>query len=159
LRLDDWLFLSAFQEWAAAAQRRVDPVLRDLCDRITRRRLFKTVRITTDARHRAYTQAIQTVQGQLRHLGFDPQYYLLEDDATDLPYRDLAYSDRLGRAPEDIGLARNGVIAGYMSERTVSPLIDSIRNEPRKIHRLCFPAEVRAVVERRLKPFISMERP
>jgi HD superfamily phosphohydrolase len=159
LRLDDWLFLSAFQEWAAASPRRVDPVLRDLCDRISRRRLFKTVRVTSDARHRAYTQAIQAVQGQLREHGFDPQYYLLEDDATDLPYRDLAYDDRLGRAPEDIGLARNGVIAGYMSERTVSPLIDSIRNEPRKIHRLCFPSEVRTMVERRLKPFISMERP
>jgi HD superfamily phosphohydrolase len=158
LRLDDWLFLSAFKEWAEAPARQVDPILKDLCDRITWRRLFKTVRLTADTKHRAYTQAIQALQAQLRERGFDPQYYLLEDDATDLPYRDLAYSDRLGRAPEDIGLARNGIIAGYMSERTVSPLIDSIRNEPRKIHRLCFPAEMRAVVERRLRPFISHER-
>ena len=88
----------------------------------------------------------------------DPRYYLLEDDATDLPYRDVAYSDRLGRAPEDIGLSRGGIIAGYMSERTISPLIDSIRNEPRQIHRLCFPGELRAVVEKRLRPFISSER-
>ena len=83
---------------------------------------------------------------------------MLEAAATALPYRDLAYSDRLGRAPEDIGLARGGVIANYMSERSVSPLIDSIRNEPRKIHRLCFPAEMRADVERRLRPFVSHER-
>jgi hypothetical protein len=45
-----------------------------------------------------------------------------------------------------------------MSERSVSPLIDSIRNESRQIHRLCFPGEMRAVVEKRLKPFISSER-
>jgi HD superfamily phosphohydrolase len=157
-RLDDWLFLSAFQEWSVAAPGDVDPILRDLCDRITRRRLFKTVRITSDTRHRAYAQALQSLQGLFRERGLDPQYYLLEDDATDLPYRDIAYSDRLGRAPEDIGLARNGLIAGYMSERTVSPLIDSIRNEPRKIHRLCFPSEMRALVERRLRSFIAHER-
>jgi HD superfamily phosphohydrolase len=156
--LDDWLFLSAFQGWAAAPSRHVDPILRDLCDRITRRRLFKTVRITADTRHRAYTQALAGLQAQFVKRGFDPQYYMLEDDATDLPYRDLAYSDRLGRAPEDIGLSRDGVIAGYMSERTVSPLIDSIRNEPRKIHRLCFPEEMRPVVERRMRPFVAHER-
>ena len=157
-RLDDWLFLSAFQEWATSPPGRVEPVLRDLCDRITRRRLFKTVRVTADTRHRAYNQALQALQAQFRQRGFDPQYYLLEDDATDLPYRDIAYADRMGQAPEDIGLARHGSIAGYMSERTVSPLIDSIRNEPRKIHRLCFPAETRQLVERRLRPFISHER-
>jgi HD superfamily phosphohydrolase len=158
LRLDDWLFLSAFQEWASAPRAAVDPILRDLCDRITRRRLFKTVRITTDTPQRAYSQALQALQEIFRARGFDPHYYLLEDDATDLPYRDLAYSDRLGQAPEDIGLARGGTIAGYMSERSVSPLIDSIRNESRQIHRLCFPGEMRAVVEKRLKPFISSER-
>jgi HD superfamily phosphohydrolase len=156
--LDDWLFLSAFQEWAMAPPGRVDPVLRDLCARITARRLFKTVRITSDTRHRAYTQGLQALQTMFRGRGFDPHYYLLEDDATDLPYRDVAYADRMGRAPEDIGLARDGSIAGYMSERTVSPLIDSIRNEPRKIHRLCFPAEMRRTVEQKLRLFISHER-
>src|SRR3989442_8767395 len=76
---------------------------------------------------------------------------LLEDDATDLPYRDLAYSDRMGTAPEDIGLAGRGRIVGYMSERSVSPLIDSIRNEPRKLQRLCFPEAMRRAIERPLK--------
>lgn len=158
LRLDDWLFLSAFQEWAAAPAARIDAILRDLCDRITRRRLFKTVRLGPDTRHRAWGQALQGLHAEFRERGFDPRYYLLEDDATDLPYRDLAYSDRMGRAPEDIGLSRHGTIAGYMSERSVSPLIDSIRNEPRQIHRLCFPGEMRTVVEKRLRPFISSER-
>ena len=158
LRLDDWLFLSAFQEWAAAPPGRIDPVLRDLCDRITRRRLFKTVRLRPDTRHRAWGQALSDLKDFVRGRGFDPRYYLLEDDATDLPYRDLAYSDRLGRAPEDIGLSRHGAIVGYMSERTISPLIDSIRNEPRQIHRLCFPGEMRTAVEKRLRPFISSER-
>jgi HD superfamily phosphohydrolase len=158
LRLDDWLFLSAFQEWSLAPVDRVDAVLRDLCDRITRRHLFKTVRLTTGTRHKAFGQAIEELNDLFRKKGFDPRYYLLEDDATDLPYRDLAYSDRMGTAPEDIGLAVRGRIVGYMSERTVSPLIDSIRNEPRKLQRLCFPEAMRAVVERRLKPFIASER-
>src|SRR5262245_15410596 len=158
LRLDDWLFLSAFQAWSLAPKGRVDPVLRDLCDRITRRRLFKTVRLTPDARHKAFGQAIADLSDLFRRSGFDPRYYLLEDDATDLPYRDLAYSDRMGTAPEDIGLAVKGRIVGYMSERRVSPLIDSIRNEPRKLLRLCFPESLRAVVERRLKPFMAGER-
>ena len=158
LRLDDWLFLSAFQEWAAAPAGRIDAILRDLCDRITRRKLFKTVRLGPDTRHRAWGQALQGLQGVFRERGYDPRYYLLEDDATDLPYRDLAYSDRMGRAPEDIGLSRHGTIAGYMSERSISPLIDSIRNEPRQIHRLCFPGEMRTIVEKRLRPFISSER-
>jgi len=158
LRLDDWLFLSAFQEWAAAPVGRIDPILRDLCDRITRRRLFKTVRLRPDIPNRAWGQALSGLQALFRERRIDPRYYLLEDDATDLPYRDLAYSDRLGRAPEDIGLSLHGKIAGYMSERTISPLIDSIRNESRQIHRLCFPAEMRTAVEKRLRPFISSER-
>jgi HD superfamily phosphohydrolase len=158
LRLDDWLFLSAFQEWAAAPAGRIDPILRDLCDRISRRRLFKTVRLGPDTRQRAWGQALQGLQAVFRERRLDPRYYLLEDDATDLPYRDVAYSDRLGRAPEDIGLSKHGTIAGYMSERSVSPLIDSIRNEPRQIHRLCFPEEMRTIVEKRLRPFISSER-
>jgi len=158
LRLDDWLFLSAFQEWALAPQGKVDPILRDLCDRITRRHLFKTVRLTADTRHKAFGQAIEELNGQFRRKGFDPRYYLLEDDASDLPYRDLAYSDRMGTAPEDIGLAVRGRIVGYMSERGVSPLIDSIRNEPRKLQRLCFPSAMRSTVERRLKAFIASER-
>ncbi len=64
----------------------------------------------------------------------------------------------MGTAPEDIGLAIRGRVAGYMSERAISPLIDSIRNEPRKLRRLCFPQEMRTLVERRLRPFISLER-
>ncbi|HYV20374.1 MAG TPA: HD domain-containing protein [Verrucomicrobiae bacterium] len=158
LRLDDWLFLSAFQEWAAAPAGRIDPILRDLCDRITRRRLFKTVRLRPDTGNRAWGAALSDLEELFRARRLDPRYYLLEDDATDLPYRDLAYSDRLGRAPEDIGLSRGGAIAGYMSERTISPLIDSIRNEPRQIHRLCFPGEMRTAVEKRLRPFVSSER-
>jgi hypothetical protein len=158
LRLDDWLFLSAFQEWSLAPPGAVDPILRDLCERITRRRLFKTARVTPEARHKAFSQALQGLMAIFRKRGFDPRYYLLEDDASDLPYRDLAYSDRMGTAPEDIGLAVRGRIIGYMSERSISPLIDSIRNEPRKLQRLCFPADMRADVERRLRPFLSNER-
>ena len=107
---------------------------------------------------KAFGKAVQELLPQFRARGFDPTYYLLEDDASDLPYRDLAYSDRMGTAPEDIGLSIRGKIVGYMSERAISPLIDSIRNEPRKLHRLCFPAEMRTIVERRLKPFIAHER-
>jgi HD superfamily phosphohydrolase len=136
LRLDDWLFLSAFAEWSAAPRGAVDPILGDLCRRITRRCLFKTVRVICDTRHKAFGQALDGLTGRFRREGYDPRYYLLEDDATDLPYRDLAYSDRMGTAPEDIGLATRGIIVGYMSERRISPLIDSIRNEPRKLQRL-----------------------
>ena len=157
-RLDDWLFLSAFKEWSVAPSGSVDPILADLCDRITRRHLFKTVRLNAPTRQRAFREALQGLLPRFRARGFDPRYYLLEDDATDLPYRDLAYTDRLGTAPEDIGLSIRGKIVGYMSERANSPLIDSIRNEPRKLHRLCFPAEMRTEVERRLRPFISHER-
>jgi HD superfamily phosphohydrolase len=159
LRLDDWLFLSAFAEWSATPRGALDPILGDLCRRITRRKLFKTVRVTCDTRHKTFGQALDGLTGLFRKEGYDPRYYLLEDDATDLPYRDLAYSDRMGTAPEDIGLAIRGTIVGYMSERRISPLIDSIRNEPRKLQRLCFPEEMRTVVERRLKPFIAKERP
>ncbi|MFQ5878309.1 MAG: HD domain-containing protein [Acidobacteriota bacterium] len=158
LRLDDWLILSSFAQWATARAGAVDPILRDLCARITRRRLFKTVRVTNDTRHRSFGQALDSLNDLFRGKGLDPRYYLLGDDATDLPYRDLAYADRMGTAPEDIGLSIRGRVVGYMSERTISPLIDSIRNEPRRIQRLCFPERMRALVERRLRPFIAQER-
>ncbi len=158
LRLDDWLFLSAFAEWSVAPAEAVDPILRDLCGRIVNRKLFKTVRLSAEAKQKGFSQAMTSLAETFRRRGLDPRYYLLDDDATDLPYRDLAYADRMGTAPEDIGLARGGRIVAYLSERAVSPLIDSIRNEPRRLQRLCFPGAMRREVERRLKPFISSER-
>src|SRR5260370_40427788 len=66
------------------SQRSSDPVLSDLIQRIEGRRLFKAIDLDMpEAERKYFLDAARTV---VERGGFAPEYYFIEDRATDVPY-------------------------------------------------------------------------
>lgn len=63
-----------------------DPILRDLCERLLYRRLFKTVRVDNAP------IAAKTARAAVEKAGFDPKYYLHEVSTSDMHTSDLEQS-------------------------------------------------------------------
>jgi hypothetical protein len=145
---------TCFGQWQ---REKSDEVLSDLCRRYAERDLFKTV-LLDPAKIRdglRYADAIQSLRAEMQRAGFDGKYYLAADSAEDLPYRDMAWYVAKDKKPEDIWLSENGVATEPLSNPTVSPLIDSVRNIQVVTQRICFPAEVRDLVKKYLAEYLT----
>lgn len=140
LQVDDSDVVFHLKHW----QRASDALLADLSRRFVERRLFKAIDLDMPADERegfikAARQAV--VRG-----GFDPDYYFVEDRATDVPY----YSYYTGEGAEE--RARIYVEDGYARPqiREISEISEAVRGLRRgyELHRVCFPAEVKDQVYR-----------
>jgi hypothetical protein len=132
LELDDVVLMFAIRQWAESP----DPILRDLCRRLLRGRIFATLEIDL----RRYLELQEELHRLAAKRGFDPEYYLEIDSASDNPYTD-AYlvGERVGVVPPNIFLVDDG---GLVELSTVSELIAAIRNKEIGTSRLCFPEEL-----------------
>jgi len=137
LKLDDVTLLSAFREWANSQ----DEILSDLCRRLNRRRLFKTLEIQPECYH----QKKAKIENLAKRAGFEPKYYIALDRPTDHPYIDDYFR---GEAGENIFLVDDNLNLIELAE--YSELIDAIRNKTFGINRLCFPEELRESITRLL---------
>jgi HD superfamily phosphohydrolase len=80
LAVDDHDLFTAIKQWRTSP----DPVLADLCDRFINRRLLKPLfRVPNEERSIPDLTAVKEV---LYKKGWDPDYYLVVDDAKDLGY-------------------------------------------------------------------------
>lgn len=154
LQLDDFFMMTCFKEWSADSN--VDLTLSDLCKRVVNRQLFKTTLVdpTKIKDMLKYTSAVSALKEAMTKSGFDPRYYLASDTAEDFPYKDIMFYLSQGKS-EDIWLAENGVVTQGLSDPTISPMIDSIRNTRIAVQRLCFPKEVQELVETCLKDYLT----
>ncbi|MCC6665110.1 MAG: HD domain-containing protein [Polyangiaceae bacterium] len=85
LTLDDALLWTAIAEWQTAA----DPVLGDLCQRMVKRQLFKTLELYgSDAEPDSRRELLERAREVARHAGLDPDVYVGLDCASDLPFDD-----------------------------------------------------------------------
>src|SRR5687767_15780411 len=79
--------------------------------------------------------------------GFDPDYYFIEDRASDVPY--YSYYETEKSEPK----THIYVESGYASPqiREISEVSDVVRGlqHPYELHRVCFPAEVKTRSEER----------
>lgn len=146
LLLDDHLVSASISAW----QEDRDPVLADLCRRVSRRDLFKSVELVdaqiADAPE--YQAALAALQEHCkRNTGFDPRYYLADDSAQDLPYAKY-------QAPEEIWVSQEGKARSTLSE--ISPLIQAISNAPVVTRRLCYPRELHEAVVKHLQTFVAL---
>lgn len=155
LRLDDEFMLTCFRLWADAEHE--DDVLKNLCGRLTRRELFKTAVIDSEKTMDGlkYSAAIEKLKNAAQAEGFDPRYFLAFDSAEDFPYKDMFWFVAKNKSPEDIWLAENGEGKKPLSDPTISPVIDSVRNTPITTHRLCFPKELKSLVKEHLQAYLS----
>jgi HD superfamily phosphohydrolase len=140
LEMDDSDVIFHMKQW----QRSSDAVLSDLSQRFVGRRLFKAIDLDMpeDERKEFLDEARQAiVKG-----GFLPEYYFIEDRASDVPY--YGYYTPEGVEPR----TRIYVEDGYAHPRIreISEVSEAVRGLGRgyELHRICFPAEVKQEVYR-----------
>jgi len=154
LLLDDDFMIACFGFWSSSPAE--DETLKDLCARFMTRDLFKTAVIDPEKikDELKFADAITELKRVMGEQGFNPQYYLASDNAEDFPYKDMAWFVTKSKSPEDIWLAERGEAKQPLSNPTVSPLIDSLRNAPVVTRRLCFPKELKPLIRKHLQPFL-----
>jgi HD superfamily phosphohydrolase len=140
LQVDDSDVIFHLKQW----QRSADPILKDLSNRFVERRLFKAIDLDMPENERA--EFIEAARAVVTRCDFDPDYYFIEDRATDVPY----YGYYTGEGAEPRG--RIYVEDGYARPqiREISEVSEAVRGLRRgyELHRICFPAEVKDEVYR-----------
>jgi len=138
LEVDDSDFIFHVKQW----QQSDDAILRDLSRRFVSRRLFKAVDLDMPENDRE--QFLSGAREAVRAAGFDPDYYFIEDKASDVPY--YSYYAATQTEPK----ARIYVESGYARPRLreiteVSNVVRGLQHGY-ELHRVCFPAEVKTEV-------------
>ncbi|MBK8316749.1 MAG: HD domain-containing protein [Acidobacteria bacterium] len=131
LKFDDHDVMFHIKQWT----RESDPILRDLAGRFMQRRLFKVIDIDDD--ENARKAFVEDAREKVSQLGFDPEYYLVADRASDIPYYSYYRPEGKGR----IHVERDGRI---MDIADVSDVVRGMKGYA--LHRLCFPAEAASLI-------------
>jgi HD superfamily phosphohydrolase len=128
LKLDEAVILYYFQQW----QEEEDDILRDLCSRFVHRRLFQYVEFSpTNEQMKKLVELTLLFQ----KAGIDPEYYLVVDSSSDLPYDFYRPGEEGERLPIYL-LMPNGELRELSRE---SVLVDAISGKRRTDHKLYFP--------------------
>lgn len=139
LELDDFDVMFSIKRW----QHDADPILSDLSSRFLCRRLFKAfdLDMPADEREDFVTQA----RAAVAEAGFDPAYYFIEDKAGN-----AAYSFYGGNKAEKKNLIFVEDGFSRPAIREISSVSAAVRGlqEGYRIHRICFPGEVKAKIEK-----------
>ncbi|MBS2771391.1 HD domain-containing protein [Anoxybacillus rupiensis] len=128
LKLDEAVILYYFQQW----QDEKDEILRDLCRRFVHRRLFKYVEFSPTNEQ---MKKLMELTALFKKAGIDPDYYLVVDSSSDLPYDFYRPGEEGERLPIYL-LMPNGELRELSRE---SVLVDAISGKRRTDHKLYFP--------------------
>jgi len=154
LRFDDHDVMFHLKQWTMES----DKILRDLSRRFIERRLFKAIDLPADPRAR--TAAIATARQVVSRLGYDPDYYLIEDRTGDVPFYNYyqAESTPAAMAESPAASSSDGRASGarrllieapdrrgqLVDIAEVSAVVRGMRGY--ELHRLCFPAEAAVAI-------------
>lgn len=140
LSMDDSDVIFHMKQW----QKSSDPVLSDLSRRFVNRHLFKAIDLDMPENERK--DFLAAARSVVEQAGFAPDYYFIEDRASDVPY--YGYYTGEGVEPR----TRIYVEDGYAHPRIceISEVSEVVRGLRRgyELHRVCFPAEVKDEVYR-----------
>jgi HD superfamily phosphohydrolase len=138
LEIDDSDVLFHVKQW----QRSDDQILSDLSRRFVARRLFKAIDLDMPISER--DAFISAARDSVAGAGFDPDYYFIEDRASDVPYYN--YYTVEGAEPKSRIYVEDGFARPRIRE--ISEVSDVVRGLQRgyELHRVCFPAEVKEQV-------------
>ncbi|GGM32898.1 hypothetical protein GCM10011351_18680 [Paraliobacillus quinghaiensis] len=129
LRLDESIVLYYFQMWADEA----DPILSDLCVRFTNRKLFKYIEFNPNLQMEEWMELYSLFE----KAGMDPEYYLVVDSSSDLPYDFYRPGEEGERLP--IHLLMPNQELKELSRQ--SDIVESISGKKRTDHKLYFPMD------------------
>ncbi|OJH16480.1 hypothetical protein BLX88_23220 [Bacillus obstructivus] len=130
LKLDEHIILYYFQMW----QEEEDKILSDLCTRFVNRSLFKYVDFDPAKQFKVHSQ-LETL---FKQVGIDPNYYLVVDSSSDLPYDFYRPGEEEERLPIHL-LKKSGEIRELSRE---SDIVDAISGKRRTDHKLYYPADL-----------------
>jgi hypothetical protein len=134
LELDDTDIMFSIKRW----QHGSDAILADLAKRFLNRRLFKAFDLDMPEGDRP--EFIARSREIIENKGFDPDYYFVEDAAGSVPYSFYSKdtSDNKNLIFVEDGFSRPAI-------REISSVSSAVRGlqEGYRIHRICFPAELK----------------
>ncbi|RFU70870.1 HD domain-containing protein [Peribacillus saganii] len=131
LKLDEAIMFYYFQIW----EEEEDAILRDLCRRFVNRNLFKYVEF-----HPSNDQMnkLMELNKLFRKAAINPDYYLVVDSSSDLPYDFYRPGEEEERLPIHL-LKKDGDIRELSRE---SEIVDAISGKRRTDHKLYFPEDL-----------------
>ncbi|MEH7333309.1 HD domain-containing protein [Neobacillus drentensis] len=129
LKLDESVILYYFQIW----QEEADPILSDLCRRFVNRNLFKFAEFDPAKEYKKLAELTRLFE----KAGIDPDYYLVVDSSSDLPYDFYRPGEEEERLPIHL-LMPNGELKELSRE---SEIVDAISGKRRTDHKLYYPAD------------------
>jgi hypothetical protein len=138
LEVDDSDVLFHVKQW----QRSGDQILKDLSRRFIGRKLFKAIDLDMPSAERS--EFLIRSRDCVANAGFDPDYYFVEDRASDIPY--YSYYPADGAEPKTRIYVESGFAHPEILE--ISEVSQVVRGLQRgyELHRVCFPAEVKDAV-------------
>ncbi|MBO0958552.1 HD domain-containing protein [Neobacillus sp. MM2021_6] len=129
LKLDESVILFYFQSW----QEEADPIISDLCRRFVNRNLFKYAEFDPAKEYKKLAELTTLFE----KAGIDPEYYLVVDSSSDLPYDFYRPGEEEERLPIHL-LMKNGELRELSRE---SEIVDAISGKRRTDHKLYYPAD------------------
>ncbi|MEH7272081.1 HD domain-containing protein [Neobacillus vireti] len=129
LKLDESIILFYFQIW----QEEADLIISDLCRRFVNRNLFKYAEFDPAKEYKKLAELTRMFE----KAGIDPEYYLVVDSSSDLPYDFYRPGEEEERLPIHL-LMKNGELRELSRE---SEIVDAISGKRRTDHKLYFPAD------------------
>lgn len=135
MQVDDSDFVFHIKQW----QNSGDPILRDLSRRFISRSLFKAVDLDMPRDQQA--EFLTAARQAIERAGFDPEYYFIEDRASDVPY--YSYYEAEKSEPKTHIYVESGYASPQIREISeVSNVVKGLQHAY-ELHRVCFPAEVK----------------
>ncbi|GAB4074842.1 HD domain-containing protein [Barrientosiimonas marina] len=152
LKLDEAVVFYYFHLW----QEEDDAVLRDLCERFMNRRLFKYIEFNPNQQMKDYQELYRLFQ----ETGIDPDYYLVVDSSSDLPYDFYRPGEEEERLPINL-LMSDGSLRELSRQ---SDIVDAISGKKRTDHKLYFPEDdLRSLddgpVKQRIMELLHLDEP
>ncbi|WAA12214.1 HD domain-containing protein [Fervidibacillus halotolerans] len=131
LNLDEAVVLYYFQVW----QKEEDPILRDLCHRFLNRNLFKYIEFEpSNNEYKKYMSLVKLFE----QANINPEYYLVIDSSSDLPYDFYRPGEEEERLPIHL-LMPGGELRELSRE---SEIVEAISGKRRTDHKLYFPMDI-----------------
>ncbi|MCP3033496.1 HD domain-containing protein [Halobacillus sp. A1] len=130
LGLDESIALYYFQMW----MQEDDEILSDLCDRFVNRRLFKYIEFNPNSQMAEWMELYKLFQ----KAGLNPDYYLVVDSSSDLPYDFYRPGEEGERLPIHLLLPNQEL----KELSRLSEIVESISGKKRTDHKLYVPQDV-----------------
>src|SRR5882762_2838310 len=151
LEMDDSDVIFHVKQW----QRSADAILGDLSRRFVGRRLFKALDLDMPESERS--EFLSAARQCVGCAGFNPDYYFIEDRASDIPYYNYYTSE--GAEPKTRIYVEDGY--AHPQIREISEVSNVVRGlqQGYELHRVCFPSEVKEEVYALYHSVASRSRP